>query len=335
MSKKANPVTIGTFVVVALALAAAVILIIGDIRLNKKTYRCVLYFKGSLHGLDVGAPVTYSGVAIGRVGDMTITFDEKLNNFRIPVYIDIDENTGVDVPYYEAAGFNSTDDFFRAMIQQGLRAKLKMRSLLTGKLYIEFAFSPDTEAQIVNPKGKYLEIPTLPSGLDQITQTLETLPLKEMIEKTVTALDGINNLVNSEDLKNGLASLNSTLTHLDTFIVHADAELAPLVADLKKTLADLSTLTATADHTLQKTQNDVLPIATDLRRTLANIDNAVGALVITFENIQTITSEDSLLYYQVTKSLQEVADAARSVGQLSDYLQRRPNALLFGQKEDD
>ncbi len=54
MSKRANPTLIGSFVIGAIAIIIFTLLTIGNLSLNKNTYRCVLYFQGSLHGLDIG-----------------------------------------------------------------------------------------------------------------------------------------------------------------------------------------------------------------------------------------------------------------------------------------
>jgi len=69
LSKKANPTLVGVFVLIALALALVAIVILGKIKLKDNRFRCVAYFTGSLFGLDIGAPVTFRGVTIGRVSE--------------------------------------------------------------------------------------------------------------------------------------------------------------------------------------------------------------------------------------------------------------------------
>ncbi|HEV8227869.1 MAG TPA: MlaD family protein, partial [Methylomirabilota bacterium] len=67
MSKRANPTAIGAFVVVALALAVGGLVVLGGMQIFRKELPFVMFFEGSLGGLDVGAPVEIRGVKIGTV----------------------------------------------------------------------------------------------------------------------------------------------------------------------------------------------------------------------------------------------------------------------------
>ncbi len=73
MSKQANPTLIGIFVAGAVGLIVAGILIIsgGKLLLTDKT-SFVLYFQGSVNGLNIGSPVSFRGVNIGTVTDIQI-----------------------------------------------------------------------------------------------------------------------------------------------------------------------------------------------------------------------------------------------------------------------
>ena len=68
MAKQANRMMIGGFVVLAVAILAASLVVFGSGKFFKKTNKYVLYFDESIKGLNVGAPVLFQGVP-GRVGD--------------------------------------------------------------------------------------------------------------------------------------------------------------------------------------------------------------------------------------------------------------------------
>ncbi len=247
MSKHANPALVGTFVIGAITLVIASILVVGNIRLNRESYRCVLYFNGSLHGLDVGAPVTYRGVSIGKVGAIEIAFDRKDNNYHIPVYVEINGDGARLQDNYREAGFEDPEEFFESLVQNGLQAKLKMNSLVTGKLYIEFTFSEKkTEIPLIRKNG-FLLIPTVPSGLEQFTQAMESLPVKQLVDKTLSALSGIDTLVNDPELRNGIAALSNTMTHVDGLVTGAEKKLAALNPQISQLLEDFSAV-ATANR---------------------------------------------------------------------------------------
>jgi paraquat-inducible protein B len=334
LSKKANPTLVGTFVLIAIALAVAAIIIIGNLKFKDNKFRCVVFFTGSLYGLDVGAPVTFRGVTIGRVREIRINFDKEQNNYIIPVHVDIEQTPDLKGNRDESWDPENIRQMMQQLIGQGLRAQLKMSSLLTSKLYIDLAFYPDTEVQLHNKDAKLSEIPTLPSGLEQITQVLEKLPLKELITKTVSALDGINSILNSPETRHSLQSLDATLARLDILLGHADTELPVLTTELKKGLANFATLAATANNILRTADKELPPMSRDLQQLLTSLNGTAIALTTTLNNVEQLTAKDSMLSYQVANSLQEIEKAASSLRQLTEYLQQNPNALIFGQGKD-
>ena len=333
MSKKANPTLVGSFVLGAIGLIIMAIVILGNIKLKDTRFRCIAYFTGSLHGLDIGAPVTFRGVAIGRVSQIHILYDDTQKNYTIPVYIDI-EQSPLDSDLSKPWDHESVRKILEQLIENGLRAQLKITSLLTSKLYIDLAFQPGTMLRLRHKDDKLFEIPTLPSGLEQITQKLEKLPLDEILNKTAAALDGINNIINSEETHRALKSLDSTLNRLDILLGNMDENLPSVFGELKVGLTNIATLSATATTLLKTTDKEIPAISRDLQKLLTSLDQAAGAAVQSLNHIDQLTAKDSNFSFQVMASLQEVEKAAVSLKQLTEYLQQNPNALLFGQEDD-
>ncbi|HVO95516.1 MAG TPA: MCE family protein, partial [Terriglobales bacterium] len=89
MKTRVSPTLIGVFVVGAVAVLVAAIVGLGSGVWFRKTYEFVLYFQGSVNGLNVGAPVKYKGVEIGSVTDILLQL-EKPQPGRIPVIIELD-----------------------------------------------------------------------------------------------------------------------------------------------------------------------------------------------------------------------------------------------------
>jgi len=54
---------------------------------------------------------------------------------------------------------------------------------------------------------------------------------------------------------------------------------------------------------------------------------------ITMANVQDLTDPDSPTFYEITRTLKEVSDAARSLRLLANYVERNPRALIFGKPE--
>src|SRR5215813_7267425 len=91
MSKKANPTTIGLFIVIGLALGVSGLLLFSSSKLFARTHDCIVYFNESLNGLNEGAPVKYRGVRIGSVKRVMVRFNQAPEDFAMPVIIELEE----------------------------------------------------------------------------------------------------------------------------------------------------------------------------------------------------------------------------------------------------
>ena len=87
---RANPKLIGAFVVGAVALVVMGFLLLGGAQFLTQKRTLVAYFEGSVKGLNVGAPVEFQGVRVGAVTDIQLQFLTAANEFRIPVFIQIE-----------------------------------------------------------------------------------------------------------------------------------------------------------------------------------------------------------------------------------------------------
>ena len=74
-------------------------------------------------------------------------------------------------------------------------------------------------------------------------------------------------------------------------------------------------------------------IGADMARTIANLDKTMLQADETLKTIDKMFAEDSPISQELTTSLRELADAARSLRILSDYLERHPEALLRGKEK--
>ena len=78
MKTKVSPTIVGLFVLGALTLGVAALLMFGGVNFFSKPQRFVVYFEESIHGLDLGSPVKLRGVRVGR-GYLELTgYGEKL-----------------------------------------------------------------------------------------------------------------------------------------------------------------------------------------------------------------------------------------------------------------
>lgn len=333
MSKKANPTFIGAFVLVGLAVSVTAIMVLGGFNFKDDSVRCVAYFSGSLHGLDVGAPVAFRGVAIGRVSSIRLDYDEKNNAVVIPVYMDLRQDikarTGED---FDAEGMRNS---LVKLIERGLKAQMQPSSLLTGKQYVELSLKPALEPSLHGGAPKeFIEIPTISSGLDKITETLDKLPLEEILGKVAKSLDSINEVVSSGKAGGAMQRLMNSINQLEAVLSTLNRQLPQLLADVGQGAENFSSTMKEANSLIADTRRQLKPAGNDLQKILANMQTSTDTLNRTLSNLERLTASDSDLQYQLYSTMHEVEQAAGSVRELSDYLRRNPNALLFGQGKD-
>ena len=80
MGRRANPTVIGAFIIGAVALIVIGLLVLGRGQFFSDTQTFVLYFDGSIKGLNIGAPVDFQGVRIGSVTDIHVIYDSKTSD---------------------------------------------------------------------------------------------------------------------------------------------------------------------------------------------------------------------------------------------------------------
>ena len=142
----------------------------------------------------MGAPVVFNGVRIGSVTDIVLRYDTSDLKTTIPVTIEIDPKLVETVGPLR----RRFEEDLKPLINQGLRARLELQSILTGMLEVGLGYYPDTPVRLVGNNQKYPEIPTIPS--QEIMKRIEKLPLEEIAKNVAAAVEGISRLVNSPEI---------------------------------------------------------------------------------------------------------------------------------------
>ncbi len=331
MSQKISPTLIGAFVVGALAVVIVAVIAFGSGRLFRQTREFVLYFDTSVNGLRIGAPVKFKGVEIGSVKDIRLQLEKAQVN-KIPVIVEIDLEK---LTSRGASGVVAKDvtSFHEAIIKMGLRGQLLMESLVTGLLYVGLDFFPDTPVRLVQQTGghyQYPEIPTTPTTLEQaqdavtrIINKIEEIDFKGVTESLTQTVDGVNQLVNSPDLKASLRALQQTMPKVD--------EALQSVRKLTTTMdSSVTALTGNLEQTSDAAREAMQQAAIAIKQT----DGALKAAEVAIINVNGVMDQDSPTFYEFRKAMREVSAAARSLRLLSGYIERNPRALIFGKPEN-
>ncbi len=173
MSNNSNPnyYRLGVFVLAAIGVLIAVILIFGSGQLFKKSFMIETYIKQSVTGLDTGAAVRFRGVKIGQVTQIGLSGDMYEEDIAFH-----DRHQYV-VVRMQIIGETVNEDLIKEFVKNNLRAQVKSQGI-TGVNYIEFNFTPAAESYPPLPyewKPKYPVIPSLPNQADQIIEGIQKL----------------------------------------------------------------------------------------------------------------------------------------------------------------
>ncbi len=301
MSRRANPVAIGAFVVGAVVLLVTGLMAFGSGALFRDTATYVMFFGGDVSGLRVGAPVTFRGVPVGTVRDIRATLQRRFERVetRIAVYAELREGAIAIADDMPRSGIDA--EGYRLLIDNGLRAQLQMQSFVTGQLFVQLDFHSDEPAIFVGGDPTVLEIPTIPTPFQIVTRSarrllekLGELPLEEIVENLNFSLEGAGKLLNAESTQSAVRNLDVAVQDLRGVIGNVGRRVDRLVDRIEETLAMATSAIEAARGTL-------------------------GAL-----------SEDSELRYEVGTLLREATEAARALRTLAETLERNPESLLTG-----
>jgi len=279
MSRRANPKLIGAFAVGAVGLVVVGVLALGSLRwFFERPVRVVMLFDGDVNGLTVGAPIAFRGVNLGQVSDVRINVER---GGKIAVYGELPPRLlGEDAA-----------TMTRNAVQIGLRAQLALQSLLTGQLYVSLKMMPDTPVKLEAADPQAIEIPTVPSALQEwsarvegLLNKLAALPLDQMITSATGAMDGIKDVATSPDLHQAIRRADGLLADLQVLA----REARPMVASITATsdtardaVTDvagkagpmITSFTATSDAA----RVAVTDVANDLRKLAANLETTSDA----------------------------------------------------------
>jgi len=314
-----RPALVGAFVLGGLALVVVGIVFFGGIHYFQPTARVVVFFEGSVAGLDVGAPVTFRGARVGSVKAIRIEITQQ-RQVVIPVYLEFLPGRVVSL----GGGALAKEPDLEQAVAEGLRAQLQLQSLITGQLRVDLDFRSDTPSHVAPvDTGGILQIPTVRSNLELLQQAVDELP--DLMVSGRHTLDAVEHLA----------------THLDT-------EIDPLAAEAKHSMESFS-------HAMNGFEQAVARLQTDASHTLGGIDDLTGdgrrqindrgaelsKLLRTAEEAARhadvlITSLNELMTARsqfrgnLEAAIRDLASTASSLRDFARQLEQNPSVLLRG-----
>lgn len=320
MAAKASKTVIGAFVVGAVALAAAGIMVFGSGKFFAQKTKFVVFFDSSVKGLSVGAPVMFKGVKVGEVTDIIVRYDPADVSVAIKVIFELEQDA-----IYRVGDVKPDPSRLPLLVEKGLRAQLQMQSFVTGQLMIGLDFFPGTKPNFTNIKSEYEEIPTTPSTIAQLSERLQDIPFEEIFENLDDTLQGLDAFINRPELAESVKNLNLALKDAGKLLKDVNAQVEPLAASVKGTSEAARGALVQAEKTLAMEEGVPGELIADLRATLGQMEQ-------TLKGLEGSVAKDARLVYELNTALRELAAAARSMRILTETIETEPETLVRGKK---
>lgn len=327
---------IGAFIVGAILLVFIALLFFSGGQLFSHKERVVMYFEGSVQGLQVGAPIKLKGVVLGEITDIQINFptDETThdkNDYNKDA-IHIEQNNIATIVTADLAlqrisrkGISVDRDFFEDAIANGLRAQLNYQSFLTGLLYVELDFFPDTPPKLYNLQDDYLEIPTAATAFEEISKNLQEINVKGLVDNLDKLVIQLNKFAQSGTIEQTLGSVKTAADSIAITSNNLNNEMTLLSRNLSTTSTDMRQLLITLNQQTPQVAGNINTSLLELQKSLVQFNKVSAGIHESF-------SEDAPLVNQLISTLEDISRSANALRDLSETLEAQPESLLRGKQ---
>jgi paraquat-inducible protein B len=265
----------------------------------------VSYFAASVRGLATGSEVHMFGQRVGSVTGLALVPDPRAGHegkLAVRVAYVLQPERVLDAKAGDALDASG----MRALVQDHLRVVLETTSFLTGQKALSLEYDPGSRPASPMQEGAALVLPSEAQNLQEITATLTSIvnkvnqiPFANIGSNLDRTLISLQRTVGGPELRDALVSLGATLKEVHDLAQQANQNLGPALARLPS-------------------------ISEQLEHAVARANAAFG---------QSGYGSDSEVQRNLTHMMSEVADAARSLRLLVDYVDRHPEALVRGRKD--
>jgi len=346
VAKPSTKVKGGIFVLIAVALIVGAVVILGSGSLFRQTQQAETYINESVQGLDVGSPVKFRGVQIGRVtniGFVTAEYDvDRASSLARLVLVRFDI-----FPRTFGSNPGRLEREVQGMIDRGLRVRLAQQGL-TGTEYLEadFAASDLYPALPITWTPAALYIPSAPSRLSQFTDAAEEVmrnlrrtdiaklineatQLVEDLRGTSQALQQFFDQTALSQMRQDLGESFANLKHLSETAESAGTETLQGLRDTVARLGDVTRTIqeATAGNRLPSIVANSQAAAENLRKATADLPQTLATLRGAIQRLDSILVNGQ---GDLAGTLDNLHVATENLRQLSETAKRYPSQLLFG-----
>jgi len=249
MAGKMRATAIGIFVLAGCCLGIVMIIAFGGRNLFAAMLEYRMYFDKSVKGLSIGSPVMFRGVRVGQVSDIRLSYRDRIEetsteSWPIEVTIQLQPSAlGMRVGWQDTLPESIRNRFFekdnlqnvRNLLQhmveeEGLRAQLQSLSLLTGSLFIELNFYPDSAW--TQQMGKDLSEGILPveiSAIERLKQSFIKKDFSNHLDMLTVAFQDLSGFINTGKFRQLLEDMSSAAANANEMMANGTRDLSPIM----------------------------------------------------------------------------------------------------------
>lgn len=301
MSAKPDFFRIGVFVSGGVALLVFALFVFGGGQFFHPKIEMETYVKGSVQGIDVGTPVKFRGVLIGKVTKIAFAFTEYHLKETDGLYNYVVLFMEINREVFPNMFTEDLTPLLTKSIEQGLRVRIEPQGI-TGLNYLDIDYFDPTRFPALWPPWKP-EVYYVPSAPGELTSFLDSI-----------------NAILREVEKLNIGGISQTGTEL-----LENLNRAVVGAQVDKISGDLQTLIKDSNSVLQKAR--IPELSADASKFLGELEASNRELRQILKNIEPATKLNPA---QVREIVSNLTTTTSNLEQLSTEVKKRPSLLLWG-----
>ncbi len=333
---------IGLFVITATVLAVIGIVVLGVGSVFQRTALVETYIEESVQGLDIGSPMKFRGVLVGKVEEITLT-SAVYNTRRRYVLVRV----GITSNLFDFPLADPNDPSFKSELDRGFRVRLASQGL-TGVAYLEADYlDPERNPPLeIDWQPKYPYIPSarsrivqLSDSVESILQNFEQLDIPRLVTSVDRSLAAITKMAEGANVEKVGAQAYALLTE----VRETNRQLKDLVAspELKSAVADAAAATSGARQIIERAEKPLDQMLADLPRAAESLERLAKRLDAVSADLpdtsgqlrQTVQRLNRLISSQqqdIEKTVDNLRSISENLKELTDDSRKYPSQVFFG-----
>ncbi|HKY09732.1 MAG TPA: MlaD family protein [Candidatus Binatia bacterium] len=333
---------IGLFVISAIVIGVIGLVVLGVGSVLQRKSLVETYIDESVQGLDVGSPLKFRGVPVGRVEQISLTSAEYPTRRQ---YVLVRMSITSNVFQFPINDPNSPA--LKRELERGFRIRLAPQGL-TGVAYLEADYlDPERHPALEidwQPASPYIpsarsRIGQLSEAVERILQNIGDVNISELtasVEKSLAAMTRLADSANLEKIGNQanalLAELRATNKQMNTLV--SSPELKSGLADAAATAGKARQIIERAEKPIDRMLTDLPQASESLNRMVKRLDSVTNDLPETSAQArQTLQRLNRLLATQqreLDRTMENLRVVSENIREITESAKRYPSQTLFG-----